>query len=250
MAPSSQEQSPGPEVMHVLIWPRPSVWTKLSCLRAGRDWAGEWGLSLALCQTGPRLQTPAVPVPPQLRPPPGPWAIMARPQRKWPCLCQPLRALSLSLIYTCGPQVLTQGALRPGRTLALAVAAAKLLLLPGPPSPSSGKTLVTAGPIPADGKPSRKMLWTAGVGGDEMAPPGGRISTRRGPAQGRKPGVQIQSGWGQTSCGSGSGVCRNLLGSQGSMSPAGKVPAGPRKHLEAPTTLQPPRHGQISAEPD
>ncbi|MXQ90476.1 hypothetical protein E5288_WYG016138 [Bos mutus] len=60
------------------------------------------------------------------------------------------------------PCPLTQGALRPGQTLALAVAAAKLLLLPGPPSPSSGKTLVTAGPIPADGKPSRKMLWTAG----------------------------------------------------------------------------------------
>lgn len=148
------------------------------------------------------------------------------------------------------PCPLTQGALRPGQTLALAVAAAKLLLLPGPPSPSSGKTLVTAGPIPADGKPSRKMLWTAGVGGDEMAPPGGRISTRRGPAQGRKPGVWILSGWGRTSCGSGSGVCRNLLGSQGSVSPAGQVPAGPRKHLEAPTTLQPPRHGQSSAEPD
>ncbi|KAI4530268.1 hypothetical protein MG293_020124 [Ovis ammon polii] len=59
---------------------------------------------------------------------------------------------------------LARGGLRPGRTLALAVAAARLLLLPGPPSPSSGKTLVTAGPIPTDGKPSGEdaLVWTAG----------------------------------------------------------------------------------------
>lgn len=74
------------------------------------------------------------------------------------------------------------------------------------------------------GSQAGKMLWTAGVGGGEMAPPGGGSSTRRGPAQGRKAGVQILSGWG-----SGSGVCRNLLGSQGSVSPAGQVPIGTRK---------------------
>ena len=107
------------------------------------------------------------------------------------------------------PCPLTQGGLCPGRTLALAVAAAKLFLLPGPPSPSSGKTLVTAGPIPADGKPSRKMLWTAGVGGNDQhmagtcpGPEGwGPDTVRLGPDQLR---LRV---WGLQESAGVSGVC-------------------------------------------
>lgn len=112
-----------------------------------------------------------------------------------------------------------------------------MLLLPGPPS-GSGKTLVTAGPIPTDGKPSGKMLWSGPqvCGQGETAPPGGRAAHSRGLPRAGRLGVQILSGWG-----SGSGVCRSLLGSQGSVSPAGQVPTGPRKrHYSAQTWTKAP----------
>lgn len=44
---SSREQSPGPEVTCVPHLAPSSVWTELSCLRAGRDWEQGWGQSKA-----------------------------------------------------------------------------------------------------------------------------------------------------------------------------------------------------------
>ena len=110
MAPSSQERSPGPEVMRVLIWPRPSVWTGLTCPQVGRGWAGQWGWNRASLpcpvpgRSAPAEPCPACPSGAQT----ASWTLGHQGQapRKWPCLRWPLGALTLTLIGTCGPEVL------------------------------------------------------------------------------------------------------------------------------------------------
>lgn len=223
MAPSSQERSPGPEVMRVLIWPRPSVWTGLTCPRAGRGWAGQWGWSRAsLPRPVPGRSTPQTLPCLSLRgsdrlldlgpPGPGPEEVALPPLASGCPVPDPHRHLWSS--GAASKPCSDSGGLRPGWTLALAVPAAKFLLLPGPPSPSSGK-LVTAGPIPTDEKTSGKMLWAPGVGGGEMAPPGGGTSTRLGSARGRKASAHMLTGWarpaGAQDLGS-AGICWGLRG--------------------------------------
>lgn len=130
------------------------------------------------------------------------------------------------------------GGLRPGWTLALAVAAARLLLLPGPPSPSSGKTLVTAGPIPTDGKPSGEDALDRRCGrGRDGAP-----WWRERHTAGARPGPE---GWGPDTVRLG----LRVWGLQESAGVSGVcVPgwSGPHRHTEK--TLQPPRRGQSTAE--